>query len=92
MANKVITLPNGVEARPYRVKCYRPGCRRTKSGYLTTHRSHLGGGAFYDKRGKLLADLRQVDFACPEHGIDDGSAPFLYPDPPKRAARKAARA
>ena len=77
---ELITLPNGVLAKPCSVKCYRPGCRRTKHGYLTIHRSHLGGGAFYDKRGNLLADLREVNFACPEHGIADGSAPFLYED------------
>ena len=26
-------------------------------------------------RGNLLADLREVNFVCPEHGIADGSAP-----------------
>lgn len=49
-------------------------------GYLTVHRSHLGGGAFYNKRGTLLADLRDVHFVCSRHGIADGSAPFLYED------------
>ncbi len=73
----VITLPNGIKACAYSVKCYRPGCRRRKHGFLTIN-GH--GGDFYDKRGTLLADLRQVDFACPEHGIADGSAPFLYED------------
>lgn len=77
---RVITLPNGVKAVAFAVKCYRPGCRRVKRGYLTIHRSHLGGGAFYDKRGNLLADLRNQNYACREHGIADGTAPFLYPD------------
>jgi hypothetical protein len=76
-----LTLPGGVRAFPHTVKCYRPGCRRVKRGYLTVHRSELGGGAFYNKRGTLLADLRETDFACTEHGVSDGSAPFLYPDP-----------
>jgi len=80
MRIKPITLPGGQQAVPYSVKCYRPGCRRRKHGYLTIHRSHLGGGAFYNKRGELLADLREQNFACPEHGISDGSAPFLYED------------
>lgn len=77
---KTITLPGNKPVRPYTVKCHIPGCRRVKRGYLTTQRSHLGGGAFYDKRGKLLADLREVHFVCNEHGIADGSAPFLYED------------
>lgn len=75
-----ITLPNGVVAKPHSVKCYRPACRRVKRGWLTTRRTDHGGGAFYDKRGALLADLREVEFACNEHGIADGSSPFLYPD------------
>ena len=66
--------------RPYTLKCYSPGCPRRKRGYLTVQRSHLGGGAFYNKRGQLLADLREVHFACREHGIADGSAPFLVED------------
>ncbi len=77
---KTVTLPGGIPARPHVLKCHIHGCRRTKSGYLTTQRSHLGGGAFYDKRGNLLADLREVHFVCKEHGIHDGSAPFLYED------------
>ena len=77
---KVITLPNGIKATPHVIPCYRPGCTRRKTGYLTTHSSNLGGGAFYDKKGNLLADLREVNFACSEHGIADGSAPFLYED------------
>jgi hypothetical protein len=75
-----ITLPGGVKAAPYNLKCHIPGCRRRKHGYLTVHRSHLGGGAFYDKRGNLLADLRERHFVCSEHGIADGSAPFLIED------------
>jgi hypothetical protein len=74
---EVLTLPGGQQVVPYTVKCYRPGCSRRKHGYLTIYR---GGGAFYNRRGKLLADLREQDFACPEHGVVDGSAPFLYRD------------
>ena len=79
-SKKPILLSGEVMARPHVVKCHIVGCRRVKRGYLTTHRSNLGGGAFYDKRGKLLADLREVHFVCNEHGIKDGSAPFLYED------------
>jgi len=75
-----ITLPNGQRVVPYTVKCYRVGCRRRCRGYLTVHRSELGGGAFYNRRGTLLADLRDQDYVCREHGIVDGSAPFLYRD------------
>lgn len=75
-----VTLPGGVRVRPHVLKCHIPGCRRVKRGYLTVQRSHLGGGAFYDKSGRLLADLREVHFVCKEHGIADGSAPFLYED------------
>jgi hypothetical protein len=79
----MVILPGGHKTRPHTVKCYRQGCRRVKRGYLTAHRSELGGGAFYDKRGRLLADLREQDFACKEHGIADGSAPFLFRDKEK---------
>lgn len=74
------TLPGKLRVVQYTVKCHIQGCRRRKSGWLTTHRSHLGGGAFYDGRGKFLADLREVHFVCSRHGISDGSAPFLYED------------
>jgi hypothetical protein len=77
---KAITLPNGCKVVPHVLKCAISGCRRLKRGFLTAHRSDHGGGAFYDKQGKLLADLREVDFVCSRHGIADGSAPFLYED------------
>jgi hypothetical protein len=67
---RVLTLPGGQKVVPYRVKCHRSGCHRVKSGYLTIHRSHLGGGAFYNKRGKLLADLREQNFVCHEHASE----------------------
>lgn len=72
-------LPGGVVATPYSVKCYATGCRRVKRGYLTTDRSP--GGAFYDKRGNKLADLREQEFCCSDHG-GDREMPFLYPDHP----------
>lgn len=75
-----LILPGGHEVTPHILKCHIPGCRRRKYGYLTVHRSHLGGGAFYNKRGELLADLRERHFVCSEHGIADGSAPFLIED------------
>jgi hypothetical protein len=80
MKNKTLTLAGGHKVVPHVLRCHIPGCTRRKSGYLTIERSHLGGGAFYNKRGDLLADLREVHFVCKEHGIADGSAPFLYED------------
>jgi len=64
---RVITIPGGHRVVPYAVKCQRVGCRRRCRGYLTIHPGHLGGGAFYNKRGTLLADLRNQHYACPEH-------------------------
>lgn len=78
--SELVTLPNGEIVKPFSVKCDIPGCTRRKSGYLTIHRSNLGGGAFYDRRGNLLCDLRDRFFVCRRHGIVDGSAPFLIRD------------
>lgn len=71
-----VRFAGGVEARAHNVKCYRCGCKKRKSGYLSTS----GEGQFYDRAGRLLANLRDQDFACSEHGIVDGSAPFLFRD------------
>lgn len=72
-----VALPDGAEAYRVAVKCYHPGCRRVKFGYLTyTDQT----GQLLDRQGRKLADLREQDFACSEHGIADGSAPFLQRD------------
>ena len=74
----IVTLPGGQRARPVTVKCYRVGCRRRRRGYLAVERSP--GGLLYNARGECIADLREQDYACREHGVVDGSAPFLYRD------------
>lgn len=78
MAKQIVTLPGGIEAVPHRLKCAISGCRKNMGGYLGTDQSP--GGRFYNKKGELLADLREVDFVCTRHGVVDGSAPFLYED------------
>ena len=63
----VIIIGDGLEVAPYSVKCRVTGCRKRVRGYLTVKSSHLGGGAFYNKKGELLADLRNSQFVCPDH-------------------------
>lgn len=71
----VVALRDGQAAIPWTVKCNVTGCRRVKRGYLT---ESYGNGAFYDKRGALLADLREKVFVCGEHGVKDHK--FLIED------------
>lgn len=61
---KAVALNNGIIAVPFRVKCLKTGCKHYKHGYLT---EGAGGGAFYNKKGDFLADLRDKLFACTEH-------------------------
>lgn len=64
---RIITLAGGVNAKPHQEKCYRPGCRRYKRGYITRD-----GGFYNDAKGEKLGDLREQDFACAEHGVGEG--------------------
>jgi len=72
---RVGTLADGTRVVAHSVKCYAVGCRSRREGLLAR-----GDGRFFSSSGRYLANLREQDYCCRDHGVAGGSAPFLHRD------------